>query len=65
MPRDRLARRYRLSAIGGSFDAVWRPSAHDADGERQTQRMLIAPVPTASGGPDGIDLEAGTATLRL
>ncbi|WP_435745248.1 hypothetical protein [Microbacterium sp. PMB16] len=36
--------------LGGAFDAVWSPTAHEADQERDRQTQRTAPAP-APGDP--------------
>lgn len=41
--------------LGGSFEAVWMPSAHDAGIERDRQSSRTAPAPVAGDRPNAID----------
>lgn len=43
--------------LGGSFDAVWMPSAHEAGMERDRQTKRSAPAPAAGDPPSRIDGE--------
>ncbi|MER7797799.1 hypothetical protein [Microbacterium sp. NPDC096154] len=68
MPDDaweRLRRRYPLQGIGGGVDAVWRPSAHDADMEAASLRIIPVPAPTPDRGPGVVDFENGTIEIAL
>lgn len=40
--------------LGGSFEAVWMPSAHGAGIERDRQTKRTAPAPIAGDPPNGI-----------
>ncbi|KNY06844.1 MULTISPECIES: hypothetical protein [unclassified Microbacterium] len=40
--------------LGGSFEAVWMPSAHGAGMERDRQTKRTAPAPVAGDPPNGI-----------
>ncbi|MFJ4225308.1 hypothetical protein [Microbacterium sp. NPDC089695] len=40
--------------LGGSFEAVWMPSAHGAGMERDRQTKRTAPAPVAGDPPHGI-----------
>lgn len=62
---DRLRRRYPLQGAGGAFDAVWRPSAHDADREAQSLKIIPVPSPTPDRGPGVIDFTGNTIELEL
>jgi hypothetical protein len=57
LSRRPLEKKYaiRSGGIGGGFDAVWSPSAHDADAERDRQSERTAPAPTADDPPWTID----------
>lgn len=41
--------------LGGAFDAVWSPTAHDAGIERDRQTQRTAPAPSPGDPPDAID----------
>lgn len=41
--------------LGGAFDAVWSPSAHEAGIERDRQTQRTAPAPSPGDPPDTID----------
>ncbi|KJQ54628.1 hypothetical protein [Microbacterium sp. SA39] len=41
--------------IGGAFDAVWSPSAHEAGQERDRQTQRTAPAPSPGDQPSRID----------
>ncbi|WP_194763249.1 hypothetical protein [Microbacterium sp. UFMG61] len=41
--------------LGGSFEAVWMPSAHDAGMERDRQTKRTAPAPAPGDPPSTID----------
>lgn len=43
--------------MGGSFEAVWMPSAHEAGIERDRQTTRTAPAPVAGDPPSRIDGE--------
>lgn len=62
---DKLRRKYPLQGAGGAFDAVWRPSAHDADREAQSLKIIPVPAPTPDKGPGVLDFEAGTIEIQL
>lgn len=62
---DRLRRRYPLQGASGAFDAVWRPSAHDADQEAQSLKIIPVPAPTPDQGPGVIDFDNGTIEIQL
>ncbi|MFJ2369967.1 hypothetical protein [Microbacterium sp. NPDC087665] len=49
--------------LGGAFDAVWSPSAHEAGMERDRQTQRTAPAPSPGDPPDEID--DGRITIRL
>lgn len=52
--RTPLEKKYESAGggLGGSFDAVWMPSAHEAGAERDRQTQRTAPAP-APGDPLG------------
>lgn len=60
-----LEKKYETSGggLGGAFDAVWSPSAHEAGNERDRQTQRTAPAPVAGDPPDAI--EQGRITLDL
>lgn len=60
-----LEKKYESSGggLGGAFDAVWSPSAHEAGSERDRQTQRTAPAPVAGDPPDAID--RGRITLDL
>lgn len=41
--------------VGGAFDAVWSPSAHEAGQERDRQTQRTAPAPAPGDPPSRID----------
>ncbi|TFB18174.1 hypothetical protein E3V93_16940 [Microbacterium sp. 3H14] len=41
--------------LGGAFDAVWSPSAHEAGIERDRQTQRTAPAPSPGDPRDTID----------
>lgn len=41
--------------LGGAFDAVWSPSAHEAGQERDRQQRASVPAPTPDKGPGRMD----------
>ncbi|PRB15552.1 hypothetical protein [Microbacterium sp. MYb62] len=43
------------AGLGGAFDAVWSPTAHDAGMERDRQTQRTAPSPSPGDPPDAID----------
>lgn len=43
--------------LGGSFEAIWMPSAHEAGMERDRQTNRTAPAPSAGDPPNRIDGE--------
>ncbi|MGJ0388398.1 hypothetical protein [Microbacterium sp. CGR1] len=43
--------------MGGSFEAIWMPSAHEAGMERDRQTSRTAPAPSAGDPPSRIDGE--------
>lgn len=49
--------------LGGAFDAVWSPTAHEAGLERDRQTQRTAPAPSPGDPPDSID--EGHITLRI
>lgn len=49
--------------LGGSFEAVWMPSAHEAGMERDRQTKRTAPAPSPGDPPNRID--SGRITLDL
>ncbi|MDN3445381.1 hypothetical protein [Microbacterium sp. APC 3901] len=54
-----LERKYESAGggLGGSFDAVWMPSAHEAGMERDRQTKRTAPAPAPGDPPSRIDGE--------
>lgn len=44
-----------LAGLGGAFDAVWSPSAHEAGQERDRQTQRTAPAPSPGDPPSRID----------
>lgn len=52
-----LEKKYEGSGggFGGSFDAVWMPSAHEAGIERDRQTTRTAPAPSPGDPPNRID----------
>lgn len=54
-----LERKYEGAGggLGGSFDAVWMPSAHEAGIERDRQTRRSAPAPSPGDPPSRIDGE--------
>ncbi|GAA5153805.1 hypothetical protein GCM10025768_24000 [Microbacterium pseudoresistens] len=46
--------RGRGGGVGGAFDAVWSPSAHEAGSERDRQRRASVPAPSPDKGPGRI-----------
>lgn len=49
--------------LGGAFDAIWSPSAHEAGMERDRQTQRTAPVPAPGDPPNPI--ANGRITLEL
>ncbi len=41
--------------LGGAFEAIWIPSAHEAGMERDRQTRRTAPAPSPGDPPDRID----------
>jgi len=41
--------------LGGAFEAVWSPTAHEAGIERDRQTQRTAPAPSPGDPPDTID----------
>ncbi|MFS0893883.1 hypothetical protein [Microbacterium sp. 179-I 3D3 NHS] len=41
--------------LGGAFDAVWSPTAHEAGQERDRQTRRTAPAPSPGDPPSRID----------
>jgi len=41
--------------LGGAFDAIWSPSAHEAGQERDRQTQRTAPAPSPGDRPSRID----------
>lgn len=60
-----LEKKYESSGggLGGAFDAVWSPSAHEAGTERDRQTQRTAPAPSPGDPPDTID--KGRITLDI
>ena len=60
-----LEKKYESSGggLGGAFEAVWSPSAHEAGMERDRQTQRTAPAPAPGEPPDTID--KGRITLDL
>lgn len=54
-----LEKKYESSGggMGGSFEAVWMPSAHEAGMERDRQTQRTAPAPSPGDPPSRIDGE--------
>lgn len=52
-----LEKKYESSGggVGGAFDAIWSPTAHDAGIERDRQTQRTAPAPSPGDPPDTID----------
>lgn len=52
-----IDKKYETSGggLGGAFDAVWSPTAHEAGTERDRQTQRTAPAPSAGDPPDRID----------
>ncbi|MFF1541723.1 hypothetical protein ACFVWL_16740 [Microbacterium sp. NPDC058269] len=52
-----IDKKYETSrgGLGGAFDAVWSPTAHDAGIERDRQTQRTAPAPSPGDPPDTID----------
>jgi hypothetical protein len=65
MSEDRLARKYPLSGVGGGIDAVWRPSAHEADIAWQSLQVLPVPSPSPDEGPGVIDFDDMRVTIEV
>lgn len=56
--RKPVEEKYERSAaggLGGAFDAVWSPSAHEAGQERDRQTQRTAPAPSPGDPPSRID----------
>ncbi|WP_091234110.1 hypothetical protein [Microbacterium sp. 3J1] len=49
--------------LGGSFEAVWMPSAHEAGMERDRQTKRTAPAPSPGDPPSRIDGDRITIDL--
>lgn len=49
--------------LGGSFEAVWMPSAHEAGMERDRQTKRTAPAPSPGDPPSRIDGDRITLDL--
>lgn len=51
-----LEKKYEGSGggLGGAFDAVWMPSAHEAGIERDRQTKRTTPAPAPGDPPNGI-----------
>ena len=66
MLRDTRRRQARgESGLGGmtaGWDAVWAPTAHEADRERMAQNEAPAPAPTPG---DKGDLDEGTIVIEI
>lgn len=61
-----IEEKYRDSTSGGiagGFDAVWSPTANEADQERDRQQRASVPAPTPDKGPDRMD--EGRITIEL
>lgn len=52
-----------LSGIAAGWDAVWAPTAHEAEKERIAKTEATAPAP-APGDPGG-DLDGGPIVIEL
>ncbi|WP_456285055.1 hypothetical protein [Microbacterium sp. JZ101] len=65
MDDDRLRRKYPVSAIAGGFDALWRPSAHEADQAWHALQIVPVPAPSPDQGPGVIDFDDGTVTIEI
>ena len=52
-----IEKKYESSGggLGGAFDAVWSPTAHEAGMERDRQTQRTAPAPAPGDPPDTID----------
>lgn len=52
-----IEKKYETSGggLGGAFDAVWSPTAHEAGIERDRQTQRTAPAPSPGEPPDTID----------
>lgn len=52
-----IEKKYETSGggLGGAFDAVWSPTAHEAGIERDRQTQRTAPAPSPGDPPDTID----------
>lgn len=55
--RAPIEKKYESSGggLGGAFDAVWSPSAHEAGIERDRQTQRTAPAPAPGDPPDTFD----------
>ena len=56
--RKPVEEKYENSAaggLGGAFDAVWSPTAHEAGQERDRQTQRTAPAPSPGDPPSRID----------
>ena len=62
---ERLRRKYPLQGAGSAMDAVWRPSAHDADIEAQSLKIVPIPAPSPDKGPGVLDFENGTIEIHV
>ncbi|GAA2994037.1 hypothetical protein GCM10010460_33750 [Microbacterium terrae] len=68
LKRDQLRRQTAgsaggaLAGIGSGFDAVWRPSAEDANAQWEAQIELPAPAPSPG---DGGSIDDGSIVIDL
>lgn len=62
---EHLRRKYPLQGAGSAMDAVWRPSAHDADIEAQSLKIVPIPAPSPDKGPGVLDFENGTIEIHV
>ncbi|MBY0688498.1 hypothetical protein [Microbacterium marinilacus] len=60
-----LEKKYPLQGGGSAFDAVFRPTAHDADLEWQSLKIVPVPAPSPDKGPGVIDFDAGRIEIRV
>lgn len=49
------------AGLGGAFDAVWSPTAHEAGMERDRQTQRTAPAPSPGDPPDAL----GDGRIRI
>ncbi len=65
--RRPVEEKYRDTMSGGLvgvFDAVWSPTAHEANQDRDRQQRASIPAPTPDKGPGRMD-EEGKITIEI